>query len=80
MSWSQLPHEIRDTAETVLTGKQLEAWKLELAGLGTRRSAEHLNLSRTTVVDRLNTTYRKLTAAGITQDASGNWHQREDAP
>lgn len=79
MSWNTLHPTIQTTAQNVLTPKQLEAWKLELAGYGTRRIAEHLSISRASTIDRLDSAYRRLHAAGIRQDASGHYHQETAA-
>lgn len=78
MSWNTLDQDIRTTAEKALYPGQLEAWKLELAGLGTRAIAHHLGISRASTIERLEGAYRRLTAAGITQDASG--HYRQETP
>lgn len=78
MSWNTLPDTIRATAAAILTPAQLDAWKLELAGYGTRRIAATLGISRTSAVDRLDNAYRRLTDAGITQDASGHWHHNQE--
>lgn len=75
MTWNALPADIRTTAETVLAPGQLEAFKLELLGYGTRRIALELDLSRGAVTDRLTGAHRNLLRAGIRQDGSGQWRK-----
>jgi DNA-binding CsgD family transcriptional regulator len=74
MSYTHLHPTIQQIAETHLTPAQLVAWKLELNGNGTRRIALLLDISRGSVVDRLDNAYRTLRRNGITQDEHGNWH------
>ena len=78
MSWASLPAEVQEIAEQVLTQKQLEAFKLELAGLGTRAIAHSLSASRESIRDRLRAAARRLHDAGVHQDASGHWHIDEE--
>lgn len=77
MSWNTLPPHIQEAAEKVLTQGQLQVFKLELAGLSKRGIALHLDLPRTTVYDRLQSTERTLRLNGITQDEFGRWHTTE---
>lgn len=79
MTYAQLPPTIRATAETALTPKQLEAWKLELAGHGTRRIAIHLRITRSSVQSRLDHAHHALHAAGVRQTANGTWYLEEAA-
>lgn len=74
MRWQQLPVEIQHIAEQHLTQKQLETWKLELAGRTQRQIALHYDISRASVIDRLDGTYRTLRRHHITQDNAGHWH------
>lgn len=79
MSFASLPPAIRAIAENQLTPKQLDTWKLELAGWSTRRIATQENIARATVTDRLDGAYRTLRNHGVQQDASGNWTHKEAA-
>lgn len=63
MSWDALSPELRELAARVCTEKELEALKLKAAGYGERRIAIVLNISRTSVRDRLRNGERKLLAA-----------------
>lgn len=73
MSWNSLSPEVQQLAEDVLTEKQLQAWKLELAGLSLHEISRHLDLSRAAIKERLDGAYRKLRKSGLTQDGSGAW-------
>lgn len=53
MSWQQLPEHIRDTATSVLTKKQLVAYKLAANGMSETKIAIHLGISRRSVRDRI---------------------------
>lgn len=53
MSYQHLTPDIRQIAETVLTPKQLTAYKLHANGLSERDIAIHLRISRRAVRDRL---------------------------
>lgn len=79
MSWNRLPAEVQTTATKALTEKQLDAFKLELAGLSMRNIARHLEIARTTAQDRLEATHKALRAAGVRQDATGQWTIKEAA-
>ncbi len=52
-----------DLAKRVLTQPELDTWKLHAAGLSHRRICLYLNVSRTTVRNRLANAERKLTHA-----------------
>lgn len=66
---------IIDAAREHLTRAQYDAWRLELAGNGTRRIALLLDISRAAAIDRLDNAYRTLRRNNIHQDASGHWYQ-----
>jgi len=68
-----MPPEVRETAKSVLTEKQLEAFKLAEAGLSIRTIANALDVDRRAVRDRLEAADRRLRRAGVTQSASGVW-------
>lgn len=53
MTWSQLDPRIRALAETVLTQKQLVAYKLSANGMSERDIAIHCRVSRRAIRDRL---------------------------
>lgn len=76
---TELPAEVRDIAERILTPKQLEAFKLEQAGLGLQRIARLLGVTKTAVVSRIDAAHLKLLRAGCRQDASGRWFVEESA-
>jgi hypothetical protein len=80
MSWAALPSDVRERAERVLTAKQLEAWQLELRGLGVRKIAAQLGITKGAAADRLEAGYLKLRKAGVRQDEFGKWSvEREEA-
>lgn len=79
MSWRDLEPELRALAVEALTAKQLDAWKLELAGYGARTIGQMLDLSKTAVTDRLAAAHRRLERAGVCQDGSGRWYIQEVA-
>ena len=59
-----------DLARQVLTRKELDAWKLSIAGMSTRRIGLALNISLTTVMNRLAEAERKLAHADRKDDAA----------
>lgn len=73
MSWNAAPVEVRVLAESVLTEKQLAAFKLELAGLSVRAIGRHLDVARSTATDRLESAHSALRKAGVRQDEFGRW-------
>lgn len=79
MSWSSLPPDIRTTTERVLTRKQLDVFKLTLAGLGTRRISDMLLITRSTVRSHQHDAHTALEQAGIRRDASGRYYRKEAA-
>lgn len=74
MSWKHLDPDLQERISTLLTPNQLEAFVLELAGYGTRAIAQALDLSRSSVVSRLENAHHKLLHAGLRQDGSGRWY------
>ncbi len=58
--WADIDQTLRETAEAVLTDKQLDVVKLSLDGAGTGRIARALGISRSAARDRLDNAYRKL--------------------
>lgn len=78
MSWKTLDPSLQEAVAAVLTPAQLEAFTLELAGYGSRAIAQALDLSRSSVLSRLENAHRRLLQAGLRQDGSGRWHL-EDA-
>lgn len=79
MSWSTLEPRIREIAEQVLTDRQLEMWKLELDGRGTRFIGLRLDLPRTTVRDRLTAIHRSLRRSGVRQREDRSYYLEEAA-
>ena len=79
MSWGLLPVEVREVAVSVLTARQLEAWKLELAGLSLRQIAGGQSVSVSTVRGRLRDVRHKLRMAGVEQDSGGRFFVRRRA-
>ena len=79
MSWNTLHPDIRHIATTVLTPKQLDVWKLHLAGLGARRISDMLGVTRSTIRSHLHHTHTALEQAGVHHDASGRYYQKEAA-
>ena len=78
MTWSALPSEVRDIAARELTAKQREAWELELQGLGVRKIAARLSITKGAAADRLEAAYLKLRKAGVRQDEFGKWYVSEE--
>jgi len=72
--WDDLPADVLAIATGRLTAKQLEAWRLELQGYGTRGMALVLGISRSSAIDRLAAAHRVLRLCGVRQDASGRYH------
>jgi hypothetical protein len=56
---------ILETARSELTAPQFVAWKLHIDGHSTRAIAYSLDLSRTTITDRLDAAWRTLRKHGI---------------
>jgi DNA-binding NarL/FixJ family response regulator len=79
MSYSTLPHDVRTIAERVLSQKQLEAFHLEVDGLGTMAIARRLLLTRSAVKDRLHNAHTALIKAGVRQNGNGDWYVEEAA-
>jgi len=78
MFWPELPSDVREIAERVLTTKQREAWELELRGLGVRKIAARLEITKGAASDRLEAAYLKLRKAGVRQDEFGKWYVSEE--
>jgi len=78
MFWPELPSDVREIAERILTAKQLEAWQLELRGLGVRKVAAQLGITKGAASDRLEAAYLKLRKAGVRQDEFGKWYVSEE--
>ena len=68
------PKAIKDHVRTLLTAAQYEAWELHTDGHGARAIAHRLDISRASVISRLDAASLRLRRAGVYQDASGNWH------
>lgn len=79
MSWQQLPTEVREAAQAVLTPKQLDVFKLTLAGCSPYRISVMLSVSRRTVRDHIHASHIRLEQAGVRRDASGRYYQQEAA-
>lgn len=63
MTWNQLHPDHRLLAENTLTRKQLDVYKLHLAGCGTRRIALMLDISQSTARTHLARAHQKLAIA-----------------
>ena len=68
------PKAIKDHVRTLLTDAQYEAWELHTDGHGARAIAHRLDISRASVISRLDAASLRLRRASVYQDASGNWH------
>ena len=64
-------------ANTVLTEKQADAWLLHQQGCSIRYIAYHLDISRTTAGDRIDSAWRVLRKHGIIATADGRPHLAE---
>lgn len=78
MTWASLPRDVQAVAEQVLTRKQLDVFKLELAGATTRRTALMCGVSRWTVREHLDAAHDKLERAGVRHGHEG-WTLEEAA-
>lgn len=79
MSWNTLDPDIRETAELVLTRKQLDVLKLRLADIAEVRIAYMLSISRRSVRTHLEAAHLRLDQAGIARDASGRYYRKDEA-
>ena len=79
MSWKHLPPELQTLATAALTQRQLEAWKLEIAGYGIRPTALALGIRPTSVRDRLDAAHLALSKHGVVQAKDGTWTTTEAA-
>jgi DNA-binding CsgD family transcriptional regulator len=61
MSYATLPPDVRETAERVLTRKQLDVFKLWCAGAGTARIGIMLDVSEATARTHLRRARQKIT-------------------
>lgn len=74
MSYSEVSEDVREVANRVLTGKQLDVWVLMLAGCSQRRSALMLGLSRSTVRSHLEEAHMRLISAGVRWSVEGVYY------
>lgn len=65
MSWSSLPEPVREIAERELTAKQLDVFKLHLAGCSYRRIHTMLEIGVPTVRGHLDAAHHRLERAGV---------------
>jgi DNA-binding CsgD family transcriptional regulator len=72
-SWNTLTQDVQHAARAALTDRQLEAWKLELAGMSQYDMALALNIGRPAVQSRLREAHRNLRSAGIVMNDRGDW-------
>jgi DNA-binding NarL/FixJ family response regulator len=79
MSWQTLDPAVRETAERVLTEKQLDAWRLEADGSSIRDIAFRLDIAKTTASDRLEAAHRILRRAGVRMSPNGIYYLEESA-
>lgn len=79
MSWAKLPTDVQAIAKEHLTEKQLETWKLELAGHGIRPIAYRMEVTPRVITDRLTRIHQLLLRHGVRQDHNGHWHIEEAA-
>lgn len=79
MSYDDLPAEVREVAEEILSRSQLEAFRLECDGHGTMTIARRLMLTRSAVRDRLHNAHTRLLKVGLRLDENGNWRREEAA-
>lgn len=57
--------EILELAREHLSAAQLEAWRMHIDGYSQRAIGYHLDVSRTTVTDRLDAAWRTLRRHGV---------------
>lgn len=76
---NEIPRQVMLLAEELLTDRQMEVWILEAYGHPQRMIAWQLDISRSSVLDRLDAAHRKLRKAGVRQDlATGNYYLEEN--
>lgn len=78
LTWASLPPGVRQVAERELTSKQLEAWKLHLAGWGMIKIARHLGVTKGAISDRLHNAETKLLNERVRMDEFGQWTISEE--
>lgn len=79
MSWRTLDPAVREAVEATLTEKQLEAFRLYLAGWSTHAMALALHIDRRAIRDRLDAARRNLARAGVEQSSTGEWTINKEA-
>lgn len=79
MSWNTLDPTIKAIAQQALTRRQLDVWKLHLAGLGQRRIADMLQITRSTVRSHLHDAHQTLARNGVHRDRTGRYYRKEAA-
>jgi hypothetical protein len=79
VSWADLDPAVQATATNALTAKQLDVWKLELAGVSAYRMELMLDTSRSNIREHLRAARRNLFRAGLRLDDNGNWRIEEAA-
>ncbi len=77
MTSEQLDPAVLKLASEVLTDRQLEVFIMVADGIPVRAISYRLDLSRTTVGDRLDGAYRKLRAHGLRFDPQGRPYLQE---
>lgn len=65
MSFATLPPDVREIAERTLTRKQLDVFKLHLAGCSYRRIATMLEIGVSTVRSHLDAAHHRLEREGV---------------
>lgn len=70
---------IRELAQTVLTPAQYAAWQLDTTGISQREIAYRLDISRSSVIDRLDAADRTLRRHGIHKTPGGVYYLEETA-
>lgn len=79
MSFNTLDPGIQHLAERCLNRKQLDVWKLVLAGNGRERIALMLGVHPSTVRGHLVAAHVKLERAGVKHGTDGNYYLEETA-
>lgn len=79
MTWSRLDPAIQAVAERVLTRKQLDVWKLMLAGNSQYRISIMLLVTRRTVRTHLHDGHVKLLANGVRLRDDGTYYLEKEA-
>lgn len=79
MSWNELPEEVQAVAMLTLTRKQLDVFKLRLAGCSWGRMVVMLGSPRSTLRTHYESAHARLLIAGVHVREDGSYYRKEAA-